>query len=177
MTTPAVKRRREEDNIPTKALNMPGDICNHCKKKCTVKGKCREAAQCDICFSWVHTACEGLSKEQYKLFVEVTKSIPNLVYCCKLNSCETRFKQLVRNTEISTKSVDNITENLQQGQELVSRKLQETASKIEELSACLVALSSKVENLAHNQSQLDKSIPSAKSTSLLLHPQLVLQKP
>ena len=39
MTTPAVKRGREEENTPPKALNMPGDICNHCKKKCAVKGK------------------------------------------------------------------------------------------------------------------------------------------
>ena len=92
MTTPAVKWEREEENTPPKALNMPGDICNHCKKKCTVKGKGSEAAQCDICFSWVHTACEGLSKERFELFVEVTKSIPNLVYCYKLNSSETRFK-------------------------------------------------------------------------------------
>ena len=72
---------------------------------------------------------------------------------------------MVRNTEISTKGVDSITVNLQQGQELVSRKLQETVSKIEELSACLVALSSKVENIAYNQSQLDNSIPSAKPPS------------
>ena len=165
MTTPAVKRGRAEDNTPPKALSMPGDICNHCKKKCTTKGKGSEAAQCDICFSWVHTACEGLSKEQYKLLAEVTKSIPNLVYCCKLNGCETRFKQLVRNTDVSTNSVDSITVNLQQGHELVSRKLQETASKIEELSACLVALSSKVEALAHDQSKSDKSVPTTKPPS------------
>ena len=85
-----------------------------------------------------------LSKEQYKLIVEVTISIPNLVYCCKLNSCEIRFKQLVRNIEIFTKSVDSITDNLH---ELVNRKLQETTSEIEESSACLEALTLKVENL------------------------------
>ena len=85
-----------------------------------------------------------LSKEQYKLIVEVTISIPNLVYCCKLNSCETYFKQLVRNIEIFTNSVDSITDNLH---ELVNRKLQETTSEIEESSACLEALTLKVENL------------------------------
>ena len=33
---------------------MPGDICNHCNKKCTKKGKGSEAIQCDICFVWVY---------------------------------------------------------------------------------------------------------------------------
>ena len=166
MTSPAVKWGRAElDNTPPKALSMPGDMCNHCKKKCTTKGKGSEVAQCDICFSWVHTACEGLSKEQYKLLVEVTKSIPNLIYCCKSNGCETHLKQLVRNTDTSINSVDSVTANFQQDQELVSRKLQETSSKIEELSACLVALSSKVESLAHDQSKFDKSTPTAKPPS------------
>ena len=88
------------------------------------------------------------------------------MYCCKLNGCETRFKQLVRNTAASTDSVANsVTADLQQGQELVSRKLQETGSKIEELSACLVTLSSKVEALAHEQSESDRGISATKSPS------------
>ena len=82
-----------------------------------------------------------------------------------MNGCETRFKQLVRNTDVSTNSVDSIIVNFHQAHELVSRKLQETASKIEELSACLVALSSKVEALAHDQSKSDKSVPTTKPPS------------
>ena len=171
MTTPAVKRGCEEENTPPKALNMPGDVCNHCKKKYTVKGKRSEA---DIDFLAFTLLVRG--KHQYKLLAEVTKSIPNIVYCSKLNGCETRFKQLVRNVETSPKSFQNITGSFQHSQEIVSRKLHETASKIEELSACVVALSSEVESLAHEQLQSDKSVSAANPLHILLYYHLVLWK-
>ena len=78
MTTPTVQQGRKEDNTPLKALSLPGDICNYFERKCTTKGKDSDAAQRDIYFSRVHTACEGLSKEQYKQLIEVHKGIPNL---------------------------------------------------------------------------------------------------
>ena len=79
------KGRREEENSPSKSLTMPGDICNHCNKKFTKKGKGSEAIQCEICFVWVHASCEGL----------FSKSFPNIAYCCKLSGCLTHLNQLV----------------------------------------------------------------------------------
>ena len=38
-----LQRRREDDSSLPKALTMPGDICKHCNKKCTLKGKSSEA--------------------------------------------------------------------------------------------------------------------------------------
>ena len=94
MSSVPPKRIREDENSPPKCLNMPGDICKHCNKKCTLKGKSSEAIQCDICFVWVHAACEGLTKEQYKAFSDFSKSCPNIAYCCKLNGCFTRLNQV-----------------------------------------------------------------------------------
>ena len=61
MTSESVppKRKLEDENSLSKVLNMPGDICKHCNKRCTSKGKSSEAIQCDICFVWVHAAFEG----------------------------------------------------------------------------------------------------------------------
>ena len=55
---------------------MPGDICKHCSKKCTLKGKSSEAVQCDVCFVWVHASCEGFTKDQYKAFSDLSKFFP-----------------------------------------------------------------------------------------------------
>ena len=63
-TTGNLKRRCEDDSSPPKVLTMPGDICKHCNKKCTLKGKNSEAVQCDVCFVWVHASCEGFTKDQ-----------------------------------------------------------------------------------------------------------------
>ena len=37
------KRKHEDENSPSKALNMPDDICKHRNKRCTSKGKSSEA--------------------------------------------------------------------------------------------------------------------------------------
>ena len=97
MTTAPPKRKRN-DNTPPKAMTVvPGDICGHCNKKCTAKEKSSEAIQCDVCFEWVHAQCEGLSKDQYKVFSQLTATLSNIAYCCKLHGCLTRFNQLTAN--------------------------------------------------------------------------------
>ena len=101
MTSAPPKRKRKDDNSPSKALNMPGYICKHCNKRCTSKGKSSEAIQCDICFVWVHAACEGFTKEQFKTFSDLSKSFPNIAYCWKLNGCLTRLNQLVASKDTS----------------------------------------------------------------------------
>ena len=65
----ASKRKRPNTISPDTATLLESkrvDVCGHCKKKCTTKGSLSEAIQCDMCYSWVHAACEGLKKEQYK---------------------------------------------------------------------------------------------------------------
>ena len=82
MTTAAPKRNR--DGSPPTAMSVPGELCGHCIKKCTTKGKTSEAIQCDVCFEWVHATCEGFSKDQYKTFNQLVTAFPNITYCCKL---------------------------------------------------------------------------------------------
>ena len=60
---------------------------------------------------WVHASCENFSKEQYKAFSDLSKSLPNLAYCCKLNGCLTRLNQLVARDD-SPKSPIEINEVL-----------------------------------------------------------------
>jgi len=75
--------------------NLPGDVCGHCKKRCTDSGEQGQAVQCDLCGVWVHASCDGISVEQCKQLVSLTSSIENIAYLCKLNSCQSRFKQLI----------------------------------------------------------------------------------
>ena len=79
-TTGNAKRIREGDSSPPKVPFMPGDICKHCNKKCTLKGKNSEAVQCDVCFVWVHASCKGFTKGQYKTFSDLSKVLPNIAY-------------------------------------------------------------------------------------------------
>ena len=66
-TTSGHKRRKPSaDESPDKSyyiLNRALDICGKCNKKCTPKA---EAIQCDMCCTWVHAACDNVTREQYK---------------------------------------------------------------------------------------------------------------
>ena len=77
ITTSAQPKRRC-DGSPPSAMNVPGDLCGHCGKKCTMKGKSSEAIQCDVCFEWVHATCEGFSREQYKVFNQLVTAFSNI---------------------------------------------------------------------------------------------------
>ena len=57
--------------------------------------------QLDICFVWVHAACEGFTKEEFKMFSDLSKPFPNIAYCCKLNDCLTHLNQLVASKDTS----------------------------------------------------------------------------
>ena len=61
------KRMRPNDTPPDPRILQESkkvNVCGHCNKKCTLRS---EAIQCDLCQSWVHASCEGISKENYKL--------------------------------------------------------------------------------------------------------------
>ena len=46
--------------------NILVNVCGHCNK-CMPRS---EAIQCDLCQSWVHASCEGISKETYKFLTK-----------------------------------------------------------------------------------------------------------
>ena len=150
MTTIPPGKRIRGDSSPN-ALAVSGDICKHCNKKCTSKGKNSEAVQCDICLTWVHASCDGLNKEQYKIFSDAAKVIPNLAYCCKLNNCSVCLNQLVAAKGISkSTAVDEVLEDIDKKYSLVSDNI---STKIESLSTN----NTKLETIVN---ELTKSIES-----------------
>jgi len=83
------------------------EMCGYCGKECT--SAC-EPLQCDLCSFWVHAACEGLEKEQYKSLKELSSSLNNVLYYCQLNNCVTRSRQLIFNNVqavLQSSKVDN----------------------------------------------------------------------
>ena len=48
-----------------------------------------------MCYSWVHATCEGLKKDQYKQFTQLTNTITNIAYYCTLNQCASLNKKLI----------------------------------------------------------------------------------
>ena len=152
MTSASPKRKREDENSPSKALNVPGDICKHCNKRCTSKGKSSEAIQCDICFVWVHAACEGFTKEQFKTFSDLSKSFPNIAYCCKLNGCLTRLNQLVANKDtselVSPVEIGETLRDLEKKYSLLNETITKTFANVDTLSSNNTELQNKMSNLA-----------------------------
>ena len=153
MTTILPRKQTCGDSSPN-TLAVSGDICKHCNKKCTSKGKNSEAVQCDICFTWVHASCDGLNKEQCKIFSDAAKVIPNLAYCCKLNNCSVRLNQLVAAKGISkSTAVNEVLEDIEKKYSLVSDNISTLSTKIESLSTN----NTKLETIVN---ELTKSIES-----------------
>ena len=152
MTSVPPKRKREDENSPSKALNMPGDICKRCNKRCTSKGKSSEAIQCGICFVWVHAACEGFTKEQFKTFSDLSKSFPNIAYCCKLNGCLTRLNQLVASKDtsklVSPVEIGETLRDLEKKYSLLNETITKTFANVDTLSSNNTELQNKISNLA-----------------------------
>ena len=147
------KRMKPDDNESprSKLINKPVDICGHCQKKCTSKGKLGEAIQCDLCCYWVHASCEGLSRDDYKLFAQLAPAaMENFVYFCKLNKCHLRFKQLLSTSSVCSPDAPT------QSSEIIEI-LQSNYSK---LCDTVSALSTKINNLCSNSSQLQLQITS-----------------
>ena len=103
MATPGQpKRKRPNKMSPAKkVMELPGDICKQCNKKCTEEGKASKAIQCEVCYSWVHASCDGLSNEEYDLFNQLSASVSNIAYC-NMNHCYTRLNQLTANSHSET---------------------------------------------------------------------------
>ena len=97
----SVKQKKPDDNVSpdtlrAQALSKTVDMCACCNKRCTSTGKNSEAIQCDLCYSWVHATCEGISKSHFKSLNEILSvNNDNIIYLCKTNKCNVRFKQLL----------------------------------------------------------------------------------
>jgi len=62
------KRRKPEDNFSSDTLlaqalteSIGVCVCVHCNKHCNTGKKNSNIIQCDLCYSWAHTASEGIS--------------------------------------------------------------------------------------------------------------------
>jgi len=65
---PPIKKPKKITKSSTKPdenkhYSLPGGKCPHREEDCTAESK---AIQCDLCYCWVHSECEGISSELYK---------------------------------------------------------------------------------------------------------------
>ena len=76
-------------------MELPGDTCKHCNKKCTETGEGSTAIQCEMCYSWVHATCDELSMKEYDPFNKLSTFVSNVAYCCNLNHYYSCLNQLI----------------------------------------------------------------------------------
>lgn len=122
---------------------LPVDICKYCNKQCTAKGTAFR--QCEVCYSWVHAAHEGISNDNYTLFNKSSSTIPNIVYYCILNQCYARLSQLssVANNPLP----ENIDQNFQaiiDNHNNLEQSVSKFGAQIKSLSKANSALEKKV---------------------------------
>ena len=66
--------KKKEGKSEELVSKMVLDFCDKYKKKC--KG---ESIQCDLCGLWVHTSCEGITRDQCRA-ITAFSTIDNMVY-------------------------------------------------------------------------------------------------
>ena len=160
-----LKRRRLDDSPDDISKNV--DVCHHCNKKCTKKS---EAVQCDLCYSWLHASCEGLSKEQYKLLTQLISTVDNVMYFCKLNKCETRSKQLMFNsinkTLFPTENIitDATAETLVSEQNALKKDISELSAKLNALCATNENLQKEIKSAALSIANMDSDVLALSNT-------------
>lgn len=144
-----------ENATPNAATVVPVDICGHCKKRCAETGKKGEAVQCDLCGSWVHAACEGITREHYKSLTQLACYAGNIAYFCNLNLCQSRFKQLFYKLIPSSNEESNSAPPIAMEQEDINDRLKvveaQLANMVNEISAKLVDHHRALESSLHPQ--------------------------
>jgi len=128
-----IKRNRPNDSPNSKDQLISRDVetCGHCKKKCT--STC-EALQCDLCSSWVHANCEGVSKKQYLSISQLTNSLDNVMFYFRLNNCVTRSKQFIfASLEAAVTPDANTLQSLVVEQDKIRQTLSKLSQKVNEL--------------------------------------------
>ena len=149
----SAKRKRPNDTPPDSRILQQSkkvNICGYCSKKCTLRS---EAIQCDLCHSWVHASCEGISKQDYELLTQVTGSVENVVYFCKLHSCLTVNKKLL-NDHLNTLSSDNA--DLPSLRSLQTEQLN--------LHKIISKVSAKIDDLCNSNDNLKQQITTTSET-------------
>ena len=90
----------------------------------------------------MHASCEGISEDQCKQLVSFTSIIENIAYLCKLNSCQSRFKQLIQNCVGVTDKHDDLNSRLEEVEAKLDRIVQEVGSKLENHSKSIESIPS-----------------------------------
>ena len=108
---------------------------------------------------WVHASCEGFTKVQYREFSDVSKSFPNIAYCCKLNGCSMRLNQLMAINSKSKPSVEinEVLEDLKKNYFQVNEAITTLSKSIDSLSSDHTALNNKVNTIESSLCQLKPS--------------------
>ena len=135
------------------------DMCGHCNKTCEASGVNGEDFQCDLCEGWFHASCENISSKHYKSFSTLAKSIPNMVYYCKHNKCQSRIMHIVAEfTRSLVMGSSQILDKLRDEQEEINNSL---SDKYESLAQSVNELSSKINSLVSRNCTLQMEIDSA----------------
>ena len=139
------------------------DMCGHCNKTCDAEGVKGEALQCDLCEGWFHASCESISSKHYKSFSSLAKSIPNMVYYCKHNKCQSRIKFIVAEfTKASVTESAQISVGVNDSIKCIDKSIADLTVQV---SKCIEDLGSKFENLLSNQSGLQMEVDSIQNQS------------
>ena len=136
-------------------------MCSNCNESCDADGVKGEALQCDLCEGWFHAACENISSKHYKSFSSLAKSIPNMVYYCKHNKCQSRIKCIV--PEFTKSSVAESAQ-ISDGFKSTIRSMDKSLSDLTvQVGKCIENLGSRIENLLSNQTGLQMEVDSIQS--------------
>ena len=146
----------------TKLQKLTGENCGHCNKKCTSRGKLSEALQCDLCYTWVHAQCEGLTKDHYKVINQISNEVPGITYLCKVNHCCNRFKQLLFSF-LNCSTADSISVDAQISDSLKNKEvLSSMCDNVKEsLRTSITEVSTKIDRLLSRNDDLQMEISSA----------------
>ena len=137
------------------------DVCSNCNESCDADGVKGEALQCDLCEGWFHAACENISSKHYKSFSSLAKSIPNMVYYCKHNKCQSRIKCIVAEfTKSSVAESAQISDGFKSTIRSMDKSLSDFTVQVDK---CIEDLGSRIENLLSNQTGLQMEVDSIQS--------------
>lgn len=174
---PRHKRGRPNDSPDPKdqLLSKDVDMCGHCHKKCSPSS---EALQCDLCAAWVHASCEGFTKKQYGSLNQLTKSIENVMFYCRLNNCVTRSKQFIFNKFEAVLASEVNQDNLQslvKEQDEIRSALSQLSSKVNELCSMNQNLGTEIKATAESISRVPVA-PNTANVSTVINPSVIVDE-
>ena len=165
------RRKPDTEGSPdklTQLLDTPVNLCGHCKKKCTAKS---EALQCDLCASWLHASCEGITREDYKLLNQLSSSTQNIVYYCNLNHCLDRFKTIMAQwTQNAPSKIDQLESKLiAQINKVSESSYSSLSSENKHIGEAISELSLKIDQLQSREEEIQNQIKETSNTLFNAH--------